>query len=406
MSTLVERLPISDTVSPDDHDALADVVRSAVADRTPIYPIGGGTSLDYGLTPKQQGIGLSLAGLKQIIDYPARDMTITVEAGITMQTLEQTLAAEGQQLPFDVPQSEAATLGGVVATNWNGPRRLAYGTVRDHVIGIRAVDGRGVAYSGGGRVVKNVAGYDFCKLLTGSMGTLGVITQLTMRVKPLPERTAMVEIPLASRSVAERILEAMVTSQASPVAIELLAGFESFSSDNTWATLLILFEGTSQEVDWMTARLAEEASALDLLARVLEELEADEAFRTVVNAPVRGEADLVIKASVLPSHVVPLVQLLREQIDVACEVRASAANGVVFARFPEFPSAEVSQTLVGRLHPAVSNRGGSLTVVASAEPDLTRVAVWGPRQASTDVMQAVRQQFDPDGLLNPGRFVV
>ena len=126
-------------------------------------------------------------------------MTITVEAGVTMRTLADLLAKERQRLPVDVPQAERATIGGVIATNWNGPRRYGEGIVRDFVIGISAVDGRGLPFKGGGRVVKNVAGYDFCKLLTGSLGTLGVITQVTLRLKPIPEQSALVACSIAKR---------------------------------------------------------------------------------------------------------------------------------------------------------------------------------------------------------------
>src|SRR5690606_32325083 len=119
--------------------------------------------------------------LNRVIDYPARDMTITVEAGITWEQLEAELAKEGQWLPVDVARAEAATVGGAIACNTSGPRRFGYGTLRDYVIGIHAVDGQGMQFKGGGRVVKNVAGYDFCKLLTGSFGTLAVITQVTLK---------------------------------------------------------------------------------------------------------------------------------------------------------------------------------------------------------------------------------
>src|SRR6185369_14097741 len=117
--------------------------------------------------------------------------------GITMQALAELLAKERQRLPIDVPQAEQATIGGVIATNWNGPRRFGEGTVRDYVIGISAVDGRGQPFKGGGRVVKNVAGYDFCKLLTGSLGTLGIITQLSLKVKPRTECTAAIQCDCA-----------------------------------------------------------------------------------------------------------------------------------------------------------------------------------------------------------------
>ena len=153
--------------------------------------------------PTQPRHDLDLTGLVKVVDYTPRDMTILVEAGVRMADLAATLAAEGQQLPIDVPRASEATIGGVVATNWNGPRRYGHGTIRDYVIGIHAVDGRGVAFKGGGRVVKNVAGYDFCKLLTGSLGTLGVITQLALKVKPLPERSATIVADCDDLAVAE-----------------------------------------------------------------------------------------------------------------------------------------------------------------------------------------------------------
>src|SRR6185295_8537546 len=192
MAVATETLPIVETLAPADQVELAEAVRAAHADGTGVYPIGGGTSLDFGLPAKRPGVGLSLANLKRVVDYPARDMTITVEAGITMAELANTLSAERQWLPIDAPQPGAATLGGVVATASCGPRRYGSGTVRDYVIGISAVDGRGMPFKGGGRVVKNVAGYDFCKLLTGSMGTLGVIAQLTLKIRPMPEQSAFV----------------------------------------------------------------------------------------------------------------------------------------------------------------------------------------------------------------------
>ncbi|HEY2147298.1 MAG TPA: FAD-binding oxidoreductase, partial [Pirellulales bacterium] len=149
---------MTETITPADQAELAAAVRAAFEAGTPVYPVGGGTSLNYGLPRARPGIELSLAKLNRVIDYPARDMTITVEAGITIAALAATLAAERQRLPIDAPNADRATLGGVIATNWSGPLRYGHGTIRDYVIGISAVDGRGVPFKGGGRVVKNVAG--------------------------------------------------------------------------------------------------------------------------------------------------------------------------------------------------------------------------------------------------------
>src|SRR5437588_1408519 len=217
-------LPVKKTLEPATQEELHRSLCEAYETVTPLYPIGGGTSFDYGLPAKASGNALSLQKLNRVIDYPARDMTVTVEAGVTMKALADLLATERQRLPIDVPQAQRATIGGVIVTNWNGPRRYGEGTVRDYVIGIGAVDGRGQPFKGGGRVVKNVAGYDFCKLLTGSLGTLGVITQVTFKVRPVTEQFNLMACAVETSGKAEKLLAALVTSATTPVAVELLAG--------------------------------------------------------------------------------------------------------------------------------------------------------------------------------------
>ena len=175
-----------------------------------LYPVGGRTALNYGYPPLQPGEIVSTANLTETVDYPARDMTVTVEAGIRMDDLSALLKAERQQLPIDVPQSNRATLGGVFATNSSGPRRFAYGTMRDHCVGITAVDARGRLFHAGGRVVKNVAGYDLCKLLVGSLGTLAIITQLTLKLRPLPESSAQLWATFDTLEEIDAVLERLL----------------------------------------------------------------------------------------------------------------------------------------------------------------------------------------------------
>ena len=145
--------------------------------------------------PGRPGVAIDTRSLGRVIDYPHADMTITVEAGITAAALRAVLAEQNQRLLIDVPQADRATLGGVFATNTSGPRRFGLGRPRDQIIGVSFVTSEGVVVKGGGRVVKNVAGYDFPKLLTGSMGTLGIITQMTLKVRPMPEASAIVWVP-------------------------------------------------------------------------------------------------------------------------------------------------------------------------------------------------------------------
>jgi glycolate oxidase FAD binding subunit len=378
----------------------------------PLYPVGGGTSLDYGTLPARPGRALSLANLNRVIDYPARDMTITVEAGLRVAALAEQLAAERQWLPLDVPNPETATVGGVVATAWSGPRRYGWGTPRDYVIGISAVDGRGMPFKGGGRVVKNVAGYDFCKLLTGSLGTLGVITQLTFKIRPLPAHSALAVCELRSWNDAERLLAALVHSAATPSAIELLSGPHwqdhttlGLATAGTVARLAVGVEGTDREVDWMLDRLAHEWRELGVAAtHSLVGPQAAELWHDLAEFPAAHSAPLVVKASLLPSRTVEFAELV-SQCDAAASMQCHAGNGIVIARFANFEPGDVSRWLVGKLQPAAIAAGGQLIVLSHSLGGLTHQAIWGGVPPGAPWMAKVKSQFDPSGILNPGRFV-
>jgi glycolate oxidase FAD binding subunit len=402
---------MSDVLAPADQAVLVAAVREAFAADTPIYPVGGGTSLGYGLPITRPGIELSLAKLNRVVDYPARDMTITVEAGITMAALATTLEAERQRLPVDVPQAERATLGGVIATNFSGPLRYGHGTIRDYVIGISAVDGRGVPFKGGGRVVKNVAGYDFCKLLVGSLGTLGLITQVTLKVKPIPERTALVGCRVKDFDHAERLLAGMVTSETRPCAIELVAGpassvdpaLEPMNPDEL-GHLIVALEGTEPEVEWMKGTLLSELASHGAHGFTVAD-DRSPGLWSRLREFSATESMLVLKANVPPSRTIEMIRLLW-LASSDCSIQAHAGNGIVLARFPTFPAGGVSRILIGRLQPAAQNAGGNLIVLSSTlGGELTRQAVWGAPSGSAMLMEAVKRQFDPKNLLNPGRFV-
>jgi glycolate oxidase FAD binding subunit len=407
----VAELPLSDTITPADQAELVQTMREAFADGTPIYPMGGRTSLRFGLPPRDIGIGLSLGGLKRIVDYPSRDMTITVEAGITIDQLATALAKEKQRLPIDLPDAHKATIGGVIATNTSGARRYAHGTIRDYVIGITAVDGRGVMFHGGGRVVKNVAGYDFCKLLVGSLGTIGVIAQVTLRVKPMPEHSQFVVCRMRNWPMAERILAGLVTSQTTPAAIELLAG-PAWSNDPTLGLLsgrdvahvLVGLEGTESEVEWMADTLWNELRKLGVDADIIPQHHCGPLWMRLAQFRVEGEPALVIKASLRPGSTVEFVERL-VKIDPECSVQSHAGNGIVVARLSRI-IAGVSKTLVGELQPAAAEHGGHVIVLSCAEAaELTRQCWWGSPGEATAMMEEVKRQFDPKDLLNRGRFV-
>ena len=197
-----------------------------------------------------------------MIDYPARDMTITVQAGITVARLRQILAPEKQALPIDVPQADRATLGGILATNTSGSRRLGYGTLRDYLLGFTAINDEGQEFKAGGRVVKNVAGYDLCKLMIGSFGTLGIITQATLKLKPLPEEQAGMVLGCEIENL-DKILERLHSSRTRPVCVDLLsraacsALFQQAELEAPTSAWIVLvgFEGKGETVHWQVQQL-------------------------------------------------------------------------------------------------------------------------------------------------------
>lgn len=414
-SMAYDTVPLTKTLEPADQDELVQAVRECYASETPVYPLGGCTSLESGLPAKRPGIGLSMRGCQRVIDYPARDMTITVEAGITMRSLAETLAAERQRFPIDVPQADRATLGGVIATNFNGPRRFGLGTVRDYVIGIRAVDGRGVAFKGGGRVVKNVAGYDFCKLLTGSMGTLGVITQATLKVVPIPEVSMYVVGRIDRLDDVEAVLGGLVRSDVRPSSVEVLLGpFWERQTElgealgpltDSAAYLAFEIEGTAGEVRWMTNQLGREWRDLGIQRVDTFGQDAVRFRREIVEFPQSTGAPLVIQASLRPSGVVPFLAAVRE-LDSGSSIQSHAGSGIVFVQFSKFPEGGLSRALVGRLRPVAASFDGHVVVLSNPSgTEVTHQSIWGGADAPFQLMSVVKQQFDPRDLLNPGRFV-
>ncbi len=408
-------LPLTETLTPADQAGVAEVVRGACETGTPVYPIGGGTRIDYGVRPTRPGLGLALGGMNRVVDHPARDLTVTVEAGVTLAQLAEHLASERQRLPVDVPGADRATVGGAVATDPYGPRRYRWGTLRDYVIGVEAVDGRGTPFSAGGRVVKNAAGYNLCRLMTGSLGTLGVLTQVTFMVKPIPETSALLACDVPDLDDAEKLLAELVKTQTVPAAIELLAGPAwqddpalARESETGAARIVVGFEGTSAEVDWMMGQLEQEwRGSSGASATVARGDDCTRVWNRLTEFPAEPPQDerprVVIQINVLPSATVEIIRLLL-RLAPGCSIQAHAGDGVVKARLEQEPT-ELPALLSERLRPAAEKAGGSLVVWSC--PDgvpLTQNDVWGPAADGAAVMQAIKLGFDPKGILNPDRF--
>ncbi len=260
------------TLRPAGVEELCQTVRERVALGHAIYPQGGRTALDYGGMPRRPGVAIDATAISRMIDYPFADMTITVEAGMTLSALRAVLAEQGQRVLVDAPDPDRATLGGIYATNTSGPRRYAAGRPRDQIIGVSFVTSEGVVVKGGGRVVKNVAGYDFPKLLTGSMGTLGIITQLTLKVRPIPEASAIVWVPFWNPKRLADALDQLNTSGTRPVALEFLNGSgartvaHGLGLPTGQGILAIGYEDNWSSVRWQIDRLKSELGRSDDIA--------------------------------------------------------------------------------------------------------------------------------------------
>jgi glycolate oxidase FAD binding subunit len=318
------------TDRPETVDALRQTVLDRVAQGHALYPQGGGTALDYGGTPRAPGVAIDTRALDRVVDYPAADMTVTVEAGITLSALREVLAGSHQRLLVDAPHPDRATLGAIFATNTCGPRRYGAGRPRDQIIGVSFVTSDGALVKGGGRVVKNVAGYDFPRLLTGSMGTLGVITQLTLKVRPLPEATALVWVPFTSVESLGLALDLLNTSGTRPIALEVLnpsaarhiGALIGLPADD-WA-LVIGFEDNAPSVAWQVDRLKVELERTNVEVR--EGAEAEPLWSALNGFQAAELGPVTVVANLRPSSVASFSGRFDPGL---WAVQAHAGNGIV-----------------------------------------------------------------------------
>jgi glycolate oxidase FAD binding subunit len=376
---MVERRPASE-------DELADIVRDAAARRSPLAIRGGGTR---GIGGAVEGEALSTAGLAGIALYEPGALTLVAGAGTPMAEIEAALAAEGQRLPFEpwdgralTGANGAPTVGGMAATNASGPRRLQAGACRDSMIGVRFVDGTGAVVKNGGRVMKNVTGLDLVKLMAGSHGTLGVLTEVAFKLLPAAETTATLVID--GLDVA-RAVEAMTQATATPFEVSGAAHAPRGLGDGP-VTLLRL-EGFAGSVTHRARGLAQ-ALARFGPSRLVE---GPGDWAKVRDAAVfAGREGAVWRISVRPTDGAAVAAALPE-----AELLLDWAGGLVWALVPEDAD----------LRGALKGLPGHATLLRASEPAKARWGVFPPEAPAVAALAAgLRARFDPAGVLNPGRF--
>lgn len=385
----IDGLPMGVVVAPTTVDEVAAVLRWANERGVAVYPRGDGMRLGWGRLPTRSGIVLALDGLAAIVEHAWADLTVTAQAGVTLASLHAALAERGQQLALDPPWPDATTLGGLIATDDSGPLRFRFGGVRDLLLGVTIVRADGVVARGGGKVVKNVAGYDLPKLFTGALGTLGIVVEATVRLHPRPRH----EVTLVYQTMTPGdLLWRVLRSRASPIAL-------SATIVGHAGRLLVRLAGSAAGVHDQVARVRDAVGSPN---DHLEDELATAAWRDATTlAWTGGEPAVVLRVAVLPSEIPTLMEALGASgLPVAGVVHAHGLGQVRLEGEPETLIAAVTA-----LRAQLAPRDGTVVVLAAPPVVKARLDVWGIALDVLPLMQRVRAQFDPNGILNPGRLV-
>jgi glycolate oxidase FAD binding subunit len=384
-------------VSPADEKQLAQVMKAANDAGLAVVPRGGGTKLAWGNPPRRADVILSTARLNAVVEHAHSDLTVTVEAGCTLQHLAETLGKQNQRLALDTLWPDRATVGGILSTNDSGILRLRFGSLRDLVIGATLALADGTLAKSGGKVVKNVAGYDLPKLATGAFGTLGVITQATFRLHPTPIQSRTISATARDSRDAQRLVFAIQNSKLAHSALQIRF------VDAQQPQLDVLFEATeagcSAQVDQLKSLL--EPTAIVDSAPAVRSARQDlysEGRRSITNAAVA-------RLSILPVQIAETHDLL-SQIASATHARFNAvmqATGLGTILLTGDPVG-IGKALHALRTELESKVGGSLTI-EEAPAISSPVNCWGEPGDRMTIMQMVKRQFDPKSTLNPGRFV-
>ena len=383
-----------DAVYADAEVAIAEEVHAAHAAGTPLEIKGGGTRLALG-RPVQAEKSISTAGLSGISLYDPGALTLVAGAGTPVSEIEAALAAEGQRLPFEPMDHRGLlgtkgepTIGAVAAMNNSGPRRIQAGAARDAMLGVRFIDGRGDVIRNGGRVMKNVTGYDLVKLMAGSWGILGVLTEIAFKVLPAPEASATVALSGLDDA---RAVAALSAALGSPYDVNGAAHLPGRS------LTIIRVEGFEAQVKHRAPALAALLKSYGS-ASIIEGAESDMLWRWARDAePFHGGDDAVWRVSVKPTEGPQLVAVLKGQGDF--DAFYDWGGGLVWLKTPDAGDAGAAA-----IRAETRARDGHATLVRASAATRASVDVFEPQAAAVAALaERVRREFDPKGILNPGR---
>jgi len=432
-------------------EQVSDVVKLAQIQEWALLTWGSGTKMGLGNVPSRLDLVLRTDRLNRIIDMDTANLTATAQAGVKFKELQVALAGEEDRcyLPYETPTAvsdqavcsdrehmgcfiplmpphiHSATLGGVVAANSSGPTRLLYGLPRDMILGVRYVSSNGEIVGSGGKPVKNVSGYDMCKLMIGSYGSLGVLCEMTLRLLPLPERLSTCLLSFAALEEASQFVDRVFETRLVPAAVDLLnkramALLQTESAaqkGNNGYTVAVALEGFEEAVDRMASEIKEMASDS---GAVKDELIHEDAHRTFWEARSNLVSGLKARYPELVSvkinypissyqEVVQWVESLGDEHNLEYALQVHAGSGVSQIQFLVNPRETQATgqvvTVVEELLERSSKIGGHLVVETAGIQLKERVPVWGAPRKDLMIMKRIKTQMDPYGLFCPGRFV-
>jgi glycolate oxidase FAD binding subunit len=383
-------------IEPGSPDEIARVLKTATSAGLQVIPRGGASKMDWGNPPRGGDLIISTRRLNRIVEHAWGDMTATVEAGCTLRQLQQTLAEHGQRLALDPLWPDKATIGGILATNDSGPLRVRFGSLRDLIIGVTLALADGTLAKSGGKVVKNVAGYDLPKLATGSLGTLGIITQAIFRLHPVPRESRSLTFSTPDNAAMNALVLAILDSKLVPTGLQVRAAGSSLPEVD------LRFEGTAAGCEAQADQVARLASGSRQMEARADVWNAHEALWGGI------EPSVVCKFTLLPASMRTFFDKVRAvagQAHLQWRLAAQAVGAGFLRLEGDGAAADVFLNTVVELRQGLEVRGGSLAVLRCPSEMKSKLDVWGSSGDALPVMKSVKAQFDPAGVLNPGRFI-
>ena len=394
--------PSNDFAFPETPEALSAAVKFARDNHWKLLPCGSGSKLNWGALVQESQLVISTQRLNRVVEHAVGDLTVTVEAGVRLAQLQQLLQPSRQFLPLDPAYPESATIGGIVATADSGSWRQRYGGVRDLILGLSFVRTDGELAKAGGRVVKNVAGYDLMKLFAGSYGTLGIITQVTFRLYPLPEASATLAVGgnpdgiiLAARTLRHSGLTPTAAELVSPATVKQLDLGEGMG-------LIVRFQSIPESVEEQMQQVTGIAEKLGLKASYYREAAETSLWQQLADSTRYPASDAAVtaKIGVMPDCASQFLVELDALLGDKGWGKINLSSGLGWLHLSQLPAVSYLQ----KLRLLCQEKRGFLTILASPPAVKKEVEPWGYTGNAWDMMRKIKEKFDPQALLSPGRF--